>query len=301
MRQEAKAQAQKDGLLRIIGDTNPMMSQMVSQDLISPSAASSAVYNAQAAANKPVKQDIIKGADGHNYYSTGPKAGERVLPNVVAAPSGVNVTVNNDSMPGLSKLGEGITYLYNADGSVKRDDRGAPISAPIIGTKASNTQIELEKKSELRADGAKRVSDVVTKAAGYARDAANERAFGSFGQSIVSLNPYSDSAEVERQVKVLKSNAQVENLNSMRASSPTGGALGSVTENELKMLSDKTGALDPSSPNFLRDLDDYELSLLKVIHGNEAGTMIFEQTRMGDDVDKNQPPEIESLVDQYAD
>lgn len=47
------------------------------------------------------------------------------------------------------------------------------------------------------------------------------------------------------------------------------------------MLAAKLGALDPSSPNFLRDLDDYELSLLKVVHGAEAGEKIFNETRSG--------------------
>jgi hypothetical protein len=97
----------------------------------------------------------------------------------------------------------------------------------------------------------------------------------------VQYNPYSDSAEVARQVDVLKSQAKVENLNAMRQSSPTGGALGSVTEKEADMLAAKSGALDPSSPNFERDLDDYELTLLQVVHGPEEGARIFQATREG--------------------
>ena len=65
----------------------------------------------------------------------------------------------------------------------------------------------------------------------------------------------------------------------MRAASPTGGALGSVTDSESAMLASKAGALDPTSPNFVRDLDDYERSLLRTIHGREAGDLIYEQTR----------------------
>ena len=61
----------------------------------------------------------------------------------------------------------------------------------------------------------------------------------------------------------------------MRAASPTGGALGAVSDSENAMLAAKAGALDPSSPNFARDLDDYELTLLKIVHGPEAGQKIF--------------------------
>ena len=74
-------------------------------------------------------------------------------------------------------------------------------------------------------------------------------------------------------------NATIESLNAMRAASPTGGALGAVSDSENKMLAAKAGALDPSSPNFARDLDDYELTLLKTVHGAEAGERIFKETR----------------------
>ncbi|EXL09708.1 hypothetical protein [Aquamicrobium defluvii] len=135
-------------------------------------------------------------------------------------------------------------------------------------------------KSDQRSAGqAAVVTQTITNAARYARDAAKNRALGGIGQGIVQYNPYSDSAEVARQVEVLKAQAKVENLQAMRAASPTGGALGSVSNEENKMLADKSGALDPSSPNFERDLDNYELTLLQVVHGPEAGRRIFEATR----------------------
>ena len=93
--------------------------------------------------------------------------------------------------------------------------------------------------------------------------------------------PTSKAAEVYRQVDVLKSQAKVENLTAMRLASPTGGALGSVTEKEAEMLAAKSGALDPKSPYFVRDLDDYELTLLQTIHGPAAGKAIFDQSRNG--------------------
>lgn len=126
------------------------------------------------------------------------------------------------------------------------------------------------------------LTDIVTGAAEKARSAAGNRQFGGIGQGVVAdLNPYSDSAEVQRQVAVLKANATIETLTAMRAASPTGGALGSVTESENAMLAAKAGALDPSSPNFQRDLNDYELTLLKIVHGAEAGQKIFDATRNG--------------------
>lgn len=131
-----------------------------------------------------------------------------------------------------------------------------------------------------KASNKETLTDVVVNAAARARSAAGNRALGGFGQGVVgAINPYSDSAEVQRQVDVLKSNATIESLNAMRAASPTGGALGAVSDSENKMLAAKAGALDPSSPNFARDLDDYELTLLKTVHGAEAGERIFKETR----------------------
>lgn len=65
----------------------------------------------------------------------------------------------------------------------------------------------------------------------------------------------------------------------MRAASPTGAALGGVSDKDLALLASKSGALDPASPNFERDLDDYERTVLRLVHGVEAGDRIFEATR----------------------
>lgn len=125
-------------------------------------------------------------------------------------------------------------------------------------------------------------SETVTTAAQRAREAASGRNAGSAGTSLIGkINPYSDSAEVMRQVDVLKSQAKIGNLQAMRDASPTGGALGAVTAPELQMLADQSGALDPNSPNFERDLADYERVLLRTIHGREEGDKIFAATRTG--------------------
>ncbi|MDF3904699.1 hypothetical protein [Paracoccus sp. AS002] len=137
---------------------------------------------------------------------------------------------------------------------------------------------DTSKQDAAKSEAAQTSGDVILNAAVRARDAAANRQFGAFGQGVIgAVNPYSDSAEVQRQVSVLKANATIEALNAMRAQSPTGGALGNVTEGEGQMLAAKAGALDPSSPNFERDLADYTRTLLQTIHGREAGEKLFSQ------------------------
>jgi hypothetical protein len=162
-------------------------------------------------------------------------------------------------------------YVYNFD------DQGRPVSMdPIPGGPAAMEMQKAESTQKEALSNAMTQTDVVTSAAQRAREAAKNRALGGIGQGIIQYNPYTDAAEVARQVDVLKSQAKIENLNQMRRMSPTGGALGNVTEKESAMLAAKSGALDPSSPNFERDLADYERTLLRTIHGREMGDKIFE-------------------------
>lgn len=159
---------------------------------------------------------------------------------------------------------------------------GATQMRPIAGGPAA---LEAEAAAAAAAAGAgqdQTLTDTVVTASQLARDAFSSGALtsGTLGNILANL-PESQAAEVRRQVKVLAGNAIVGNLQAMRDASPTGGALGSVTEGELALLQSLQGALDPSSPTFLRDLDNFERSFLETVHGREAGRRIFEETRQG--------------------
>lgn len=190
---------------------------------------------------------------------------------------GTNVTVNNagEAQPQIGTIPQG--YMAVKDPNSPAGYRMVAIPGGPEDTSANEAEVQSAQNT---------AGEVVTTAAERAREAAGKRNLGGFGTSLVgSINPYSDSAEVMRQTDVLKSVASAEALNQMRRQSPTGGALGNVTEKELKLLSEQAGALDPNSPNFLRDLEDYERNLLRTIHGQEVGDNIFEATRKnaGDD------------------
>lgn len=169
------------------------------------------------------------------------------------------------------------------------DASGNPTSmAPIPGSPAAMEAEAQKKVLANQQSGKSTSSDVITNAARLAREtlqAPGLPATGMIGGALSGL-PETNAAELRRQVGVLTSNATVENLNAMRAASPTGGALGSVTEKEGAMLAAKSGALDPNSPNFARDLEDYERTLLRVVHGQAKGDEIFNQTRkpVSDDI-----------------
>lgn len=168
------------------------------------------------------------------------------------------------------------------DVSAEEAEAAAERETAVLAAKRADEAPEVQAKAEKQADAASTSSGVITTAANRALEAARNREFGSFGSGLAAYNPYSSSAELYRQIDVLRANAKVEALQAMRNNSPTGGALGSVTEGETKMLADTAGALDPNSPNIERDILDYTRTLLQIVHGREAGEAIFRQMVGGD-------------------
>ena len=158
---------------------------------------------------------------------------------------------------------------------------GAKSLAPIPGGPAAIEAEAEEAKAAQRRGMADAATQTIVSTAAKAREAAEARTLTGPLGSLAAFNPATQNAEMYRQVESLKSQAALENINAMRDASPTGGALGGATDADMLLLREKSGALDPRSPNFLRDLDDYELTLLQTIHGFAAGTQVFNQTRGG--------------------
>lgn len=184
--------------------------------------------------------------------------------------------------PGLGKLSTDYGYVMDpSTGQPVIDPQtGLPTASAIPGSPAALEAQQAASKAA-QGGGAKAVStDTVMTAANEARNLIGRTSTGTLGAGLAYL-PESDAAEVNRQISVMKSIATIETLGAMRAASPTGGALGSVTEKEGAMLAAAAGALDPKSgpERFGKQLDNYERTLLRIIHGPKVGDAIFEQSR----------------------
>ena len=197
---------------------------------------------------------------------------------------GGNTTVKVDmggGAPGLGKLSTDFGYVMDASGNPVIDpNTGLPQAAAIPGSPAAMEAAQAAQKASL-GGGAKAVStDTIMSAADEARNLIGRTSTGTIGAGLAYL-PESDAAEVNRQIDVMKSIAKIETLGAMRAASPTGGALGAVSDSESAMLAAAAGALDPRAgpERFGRQLDNYERTLLRIIHGPKVGDAIFEQTR----------------------
>lgn len=151
----------------------------------------------------------------------------------------------------------------------------------IPGSPAAIEAEAADAKRDLRENQSTTTTGTIVDEAKKARGLIGPLTTGAGGWALGNL-PFTSAAELQRHVASLKSIAAAENLNQMRQASPTGGALGNASDADIKLLQDKAGALDPASPNFPALLDDYEQTLLRIVHGPEAGDRIFEETRGGD-------------------
>jgi hypothetical protein len=98
-------------------------------------------------------------------------------------------------------------------------------------------------------------------------------ALGRTGQFVLGALPMTEQGAVQGLVDTLKSNIAFDTLQQMRDMSKTGGALGQVSNNELKLLESNIAALDPSSPDFpkrLQQVMDQYQHIQNIMQGPEG-------------------------------
>lgn len=207
--------------------------------------------------------------------------------NKISQIGGGGVTINNEGT-----IPAGYQAIRDAEGRVTSIQ-------PIPGSPAALEMEQALKTRETQGGRKETATDVITNAASEARKLIKSGTMttGTIGRIASNLTE-SDAAELRRQVDVLKSNATIENLTAMRQASPTGGALGSVTEKEGAMLAAAAGAIDPNAgkDQVEKQLENYERTLLRVIHGPKVGDAIFEQTRQEKPISEMTDEELEALA-----
>lgn len=265
----------QEGAISFISD--PKIEALVQSQTLTPQQGVQMQVQQTAAANKPadtyrqLTPDEItqRGLDPAKQYQVGPK--QRVTQ---IGSSGTNVTVNNapqNAMPGLSKLGEGMTYLYDDDGSVKRDERGAPISVPVVGSKIDRENNKIAEANKVKASNEAQKATIAKQAIVGIREKINKGGFfnlpevGVVGARLADNGLNQEAVDVKRKLETLQSIVSFDRLQQMREASPTGGALGAVSERELALLQSSMGALsnDMSVEDLNGTLDFLESVLTK--------------------------------------
>ena len=170
-----------------------------------------------------------------------------------AVRSGTTVQVG-DGMPGLGKLSTDFTYVLDpATGKPAIDPQtGLPRAVPVPGSKAAQ-EAEAEarqteaQKAEVQALGARAGGVVLENIARIQKIAeeSNLPIAGAIG-AFMSKIPGTDAYDVSSLTRTIRANIGFDRLQQMREASPTGGALGNVSNQELDALQSVLGDLDQS-------------------------------------------------------
>ena len=156
--------------------------------------------------------------------------------------------------------------VYDAQGRITHYEviPGSPTARKIAAAEA---------KAGGRADTATERASIVNQHVGAVRKMVADESFFSpvtgMGGSLMANVPASKAHDMQQRLATLKALVGFKQLNEMRAQSPTGGALGNVTERELGFLQSVIGSLEQSQSReqFLENLALVEQAFNRVIDG----------------------------------
>lgn len=155
-------------------------------------------------------------------------------------------------------------YRFLQDGSLEAIP-GGPADAKV------GAAAEKEKKQK---DLAVKNATIVSQDIGRAMDIIDNNRLATGGEaSAFGLLPGTAAHNLDKMLDSVKANTAFSALQEMRASSPTGGALGSVSDREMQLLQSAIGSLDKSLPKqVLKDnLARVNNIQLDIIHGPGNG------------------------------
>jgi hypothetical protein len=150
------------------------------------------------------------------------------------------------------------------------DQQGNPVQAvPIPGSPADMEAQAIQKKTESREMAADRSSAIVTDDIRRATDLASGAWTTGIGGTALRNIPETGAHDLVRVIDTIKANVGFDRLQQMRESSPTGGALGPVSDFENRMLQSVLGSLETSQSQdqLLYNLNRLNEVYLDIIHG----------------------------------
>lgn len=147
----------------------------------------------------------------------------------------------------LSKPPTGFAYQTGEDGIPIRGENGAPILVPMEGSEQARDLAEVEEKEALRNEAQAEGADLVLDTIGRIRGMLDGDSFVNpavgFGSGIGEYFRGSNANNYNQLAATIESNIAFGALQKMREASPTGGALGAVSERELMLLQSTVASL----------------------------------------------------------
>jgi hypothetical protein len=190
-----------------------------------------------------------------------------------AGASNTNISVGGDGAPGLGKLSTDYGYILDpaTNQPVIDTETGLPRSAPIPGSPAAQEIENAKTANEAKDAMVQRYGNVVVEDIDRAVDQIESAPWfttGLFGQWTAGVGG-SPANRVNHLLNTVKSNAGFDRLQAMRDASPTGGALGQVSNIELGLLQAAIGSLEQSnnSEDLVYNLRRVQQIYSDIIHG----------------------------------
>lgn len=134
-------------------------------------------------------------------------------------------------------------YRWTPDGDMEAIPGGP---AALKENAARDKAAGQKRKADLLVSGMEASTANVLDAIGKARALSKTWLSTGLGGSLTGRIAGTDTNNLAKQIDTIKSNLGFDKLAEMRASSPTGGALGAVTERELDLLQSVVASLDQS-------------------------------------------------------
>jgi hypothetical protein len=216
----------------------------------------------------PEKQNLPTSFREYQLAQEDPNFGQYLTDSQSRRGTRINNNVSTGGGPEVGTIPQGFML------TTVRDDAGNTIGyqmEPVPGGPADIELQEVADKDAARADKQQRQGGIVLEDINAVRDALNNSSLpvaGALG-GVLSNIPGTEAYDVRALTQTIRSNIGFDQLQQMRESSPTGGALGNVTLPEIERLESVLGNLDQSQSEeqFLRNLDRLEQVYLDIIHG----------------------------------
>jgi hypothetical protein len=183
----------------------------------------------------------------------------------------------------------------------EQDESGNWKSIVIPGGSADLEIQENTEKAKIAKINQQKAGNVVLKNVGLVRNAiANPQTFfgievgpTGFGALLKDI-PATQAKGVAGMIDTIKGNVGFDKLQAMRDASPTGGALGQVSELELQLLMSTIGSLDQAQneADLLRVLDEIEYWYNHIVHGAAYANKPPVEEKVGEPLNPDDPLNI---------
>lgn len=145
---------------------------------------------------------------------------------------------------------------------------------PIPGGPAAQQQEAEAAQAEMRQEQTERYANVALDDIGRAREIVQRNPNWTTGTAGNLLNTIPGTAAHDLGQILMGLNGYIafDRLQQMREASPTGGALGAVSDREIALLQSAYGSLAQSqtTEQFLYNLDRFERIIMEIVHGPQA-------------------------------